>query len=269
MLRRSKQRLTVLLAVACAGLAPIEPAGAADCRAATTAGTNVLVELFTSEGCNSCPPADRWLSALSAGSVQPTGVVPIAWHVDYWDYIGWKDRFAQAAFSARQRALAELRRERVVYTPQVLLQGLDYRRWSHGDFDAAAARINARPARAQIVLSIAGRSDAEIEVQVQARLLDEASRAAPQSHALMLATTASGFSTAVRSGENSGRRLEHDHVAFGWWGPMPFGRDGELTLRRRLKLPSALPGSAGVVAFVQSMRTAEVLQALMLPVCPS
>jgi hypothetical protein len=248
-------------------LAPAQ-AGAAQCGATTGAQTNVLVELFTSEGCSSCPPADRWLSALGRKTAGAGRVVPIAWHVDYWDYIGWKDRFAQPAFSARQRTLAQTRREPVVYTPQVLVQGRDFRRWPEGGFDALVEGMQARPARARIALSITGRTDSALDVEARAGLLGEAARATPGDYVLILATTASGFGTAVRAGENAGRRLAHDHVAFGWQGPFSFGRDGALALKARLALPSAAPAGSGVVAFVQSTRSAEVLQALVLPVCP-
>lgn len=227
----------------------------------------MLVELFTSEGCNSCPPADHWLSALEARSAAGAQVVSIAWHVDYWDYLGWKDRFAQAAFSERQHRLAQIRRARVVYTPQVLVQGRDYRRWAQGGFEAVAAQIAARPARARIVLAITGRSGGLIDAKVGAELLEDSAREHPADYSLMLAATASGFSTPVRRGENAGRTLAHDHVAFGWRGPIPFGRDGRLALRERLALPAQAPGGAGVAAFVQSARTAEVLQALMLSDC--
>jgi len=240
----------------------------ADCRAETTGKTNVLVELFTSEGCNSCPPADRWLSALGRSPAVPAQVVPIAWHVDYWDYIGWKDRFAQAAFSARQRLLAEARREPVVYTPQVLVQGRDFRRWSRGDFDAVAADIQTRPARARLALSVIARSDSSIEVEVSAALLDAALKSDPAAYGLIIATTASGLSTEVAAGENAGVRLTHDHVAMDWRGPMSLAPKGVLRQRHRLALPSAAPGRAGVVVFVQNMRSADVLQALMLPACP-
>jgi hypothetical protein len=268
-LRRSSRFAGALFALACGLLATRAlAADAPACRAASAEDTNVLVELFTSEGCNSCPPADRWLSGLGRQSAGPGTVVPIAWHVDYWDYIGWKDRFAQAAFSDRQHRLAQIRRERVVYTPQVLLQGRDFRRWSQGGFEALVEAIAARPARARIALSIVGRSKSGVEVEVDARLLDPALRSAPGTQALYVAATASGLSSVVRAGENAGRRLTHDHVAFGWRGPIPFGPDAVLTLRQRLALPPAAPGAAGVVAFVQSQRTAEVVQALMLPVCP-
>ena len=82
------------------------PAAAASCSAQSGERTAALVELYTSEGCSSCPPADRWLSRL--GRVYPPErVVPIALHVDYWDYIGWKDPYAKRPFAQRQRTLSQ------------------------------------------------------------------------------------------------------------------------------------------------------------------
>ena len=76
-----------------------------------------LVELYTSEGCSSCPPADRWLSQLNSSDKLWDNFVPVAFHVDYWDYIGWKDRFASKAYSQRQRRYAKEQGERTVYNP--------------------------------------------------------------------------------------------------------------------------------------------------------
>ena len=100
------------------------------CSSRSGPRTTALVELYTSEGCDSCPAADHWLSSLFAQGFRPDQVVPLALHVDYWDYIGWKDPFAKGEFSLRQRKLAQLKRPVIVYTPQVLLQGRDFPRWS-------------------------------------------------------------------------------------------------------------------------------------------
>src|SRR5678815_1066718 len=94
-------------------------AEAQQCAAKSAEKTVALVELYTSEGCDSCPPADRWLSSLGPKGFAPDRVVPIALHVDYWDYIGWKDPYARQAHSARQRKMARLARAAMVYTPQV------------------------------------------------------------------------------------------------------------------------------------------------------
>src|SRR5574341_2194552 len=99
-----------------------DPAVAFQCSAQSGRDTTALVELYTSEGCDSCPPADRWLGSLGARGYGPEQVVPIALHVDYWDYLGWKDPWAKREFSERQRRLAKLKRLTVIYTPQILLQ---------------------------------------------------------------------------------------------------------------------------------------------------
>ena len=80
----------------------------------------VVVELFTSQGCSSCPPVDAYLHELAK---QPN-VIAIALHVDYWDYIGWEDSFADPAFTKRQRKYAHVQNERVIYTPQLMINGI-------------------------------------------------------------------------------------------------------------------------------------------------
>ena len=89
------------------------------CTARSAATVPPVVELYTSEGCNSCPPADRWLSKLKADP----SVVALAFHVDYWDRLGWKDRFASAAFTARQAEQQASNGARFSYTPQVVVDG--------------------------------------------------------------------------------------------------------------------------------------------------
>ena len=117
------------------------------CVSESGPSTAALVELYTSEGCSSCPPAERWLGGLPA--LPRHRVVPLALHVDYWDYIGWKDPYAKREFSLRQRKLSQLQRMALVYTPQVMLQGRDFRGWGTKAFDEAVERINSdrpRPA---------------------------------------------------------------------------------------------------------------------------
>ena len=242
------------------------PSHAMQCSARSGAGTTALVELYTSEGCDSCPPADRWLSSLGGRGHAPERVVPIALHVDYWDYIGWKDPYAKALFSSRQRKLSQVMRAKVVYTPQVLLQGQDFRHWDSGAFDDAVARINVRPARARIALALNVRGKDAFEVEARAELLDASQKA---DAALYLATYENKLVSRVAAGENRGKTLAHDFVVFEWVGPVEFAADGRLTERRTLPLlPKAVAKHSGVVGFVQNRSTAEVLQALMLPACP-
>jgi hypothetical protein len=251
---------TLALSFSAHGAAPV-------CSAKSAPHTTALVELYTSEGCDSCPPADRWLSSLLANGFGPDRVVPLALHVDYWDYIGWKDPYAKDRFAARQRKLAQMRRPVIVYTPQVLLQGQDLRRWWSGAFGEEVARINARPARARISLAIRGVEPKAIHAELSAQLLDPAQR---KNAAVYLAAYENMLASEVKAGENRGKRLEHDYVVREWIGPIPFAENLMLGEKRALPLlPGANAKHLGVAAFVQNRSTSEVLQALMLPACSS
>jgi len=242
-------------------------AHAADPACSTTSGprTTALVELYTSEGCDSCPAADRWLSSLFAQGFRPDQVVPLALHVDYWDYIGWKDPFAKGEFAVRQRKLAQMRRPVMVYTPQVLLQGQDFRRWSGGEFAGEVMRINSRPARARIALTIRAVAPEAIHAGLSAMLIDPAEK---KNAAVYLAAYENKLASEVNAGENRGKRLEHDYVVREWIGPIGFGESLKLEEKRSLPiLPGANTKHSGVAAFVQNRSTGEVLQALMLPAC--
>ena len=247
--------MRIALLIFAAALVPLL-AKAAACSAHSPVHTTAFVELYTSEGCNSCPPADRWLSRI-AKAYPRDRVVPLALHVDYWDYIGWKDPYARREFSQRQRRLSQLQRVALVYTPQVVLQGMDFRAWGGDEFDRAVERINARPAAAQLGLAIVQQGATALRVQVEARA-DAAKEAQ-----VYLAAYESGLSSQVLAGENRGRLLPHDYVALEWKGPYEPGRH-EIDLTY---LPKAKPADSGVAAFVQNRRTGEVLQALMLGAC--
>ena len=235
------------------------------CSAYSGPHTTALVELYTSEGCDTCPPADHWLSSLFSRGFRPDQVVPLSLHVDYWDYIGWKDPYGRAEFSARQRRLAAMRRPVIVYTPQVLLQGQDFRRWGGDEFGDEVTRINSRGARARIALAIRSVEPRAIQANLSAMLFDAAEQ---KSAAVYLAAYENRLASDVKAGENKGRRLEHDFVVREWIGPIAFGDGLKVEQSRALPLlPGADPRNLGVAAFVQNRGTSEVLQALMLPAC--
>src|SRR3981189_1363182 len=167
---KSKRTLATIALMLAFGARAAEPA----CSAYSGPRTTALVELYTSEGCDSCPAADHWLSSLFGQGFRPDQVVPLALHVDYWDYIGWKDPFAKGEFSVRQRKLAQMKRPVIVYTPQVLLQGQDFRRWSGGEFAEQVVRINSRPARARIALPVAAGAPGATHPAPSAMLIDRA-----------------------------------------------------------------------------------------------
>lgn len=239
------------------GLSGTPVVHAAECRASSGDTTVALLELYTSEGCSSCPPADRWLSRLSESGAVPERIVPLALHVDYWDYIGWKDRFADPRHTARQHAIAAAGRSSFVYTPQVALNGRDYRGWGRESrFSQDVAAINAQPAAAQIDL---GMKSAGSALQV-----DASARAQGHERAVLyLALYENMLSSEVKAGENSGAILHHDRVVRQWLGPLPVGQ----ALTRKMALENDWKAdNLGVAAFVQDSN-GEILQALALPAC--
>lgn len=226
----------------------IVAAAAATCTATSPANTVALVELYTSQGCSSCPPADRWLSQLQASD----RAIPLALHVGYWDYIGWKDPFARREFNERQSLLASTNKNRTVYTPGVFVQGRETPRWSDArGFDAALKSLNATPARARIELASA--LDGRV-LKVDAK----ATGADANASQLFVALTQGGLSTQVKAGENRGELLRNDHVVREWSGPLPLA-GGTVTWKvadgvdlDRLRL----------VAFVQERATGSPIQAM-------
>jgi hypothetical protein len=248
-----------ITAAALAGTSGLAVAGT--CTATSPTHTVALVELFTSEGCSSCPPADAWLRRLPAAGYTADRVVPLALHVDYWDYIGWKDRFASARYTERQRAYSAIGNSRFIYTPQVVFDGHDFRGWSSaGAFDQAVRAANAQPARAKISVILDETEAGVSQLRVGAELPKDADRA---NVSLYVAAFANGQTTNVKAGENRGATLEHDYVVQQWFGPIAFDGDGRAELAERI----VHPGRGGVAAFVQSQRTGDVLQATALAYC--
>jgi len=225
----------------------------APCTVTSPGHRAALVELYTSQGCSSCPPADRWLSTLSQ-RLSSAQAVPLALHVGYWDDIGWKDPFAQRVFNERQRELASASGSRTVYTPGVFVQGREMPRWSReAEFARAVRAINAQVAPVQIDLAA---ELAATQIRVQVNVTEPVAGKAVGAR-LYLALTQSGLQTSVRAGENRGETLGNDHVVRTWSGALPLGRhDLQWTLPA-----GAASDSLALVAFVQAP-AGEVLQAL-------
>jgi hypothetical protein len=241
----------VLLGVGLAGAASAQPA---QCQVRSPDRQTLLVELYTSEGCSSCPPADRWLSSLK-GRPQ---VLAAAFHVDYWDRLGWPDRFASPRYSARQAEWVRGAGARFAYTPQVLVNGRDWRGWP------ALPLLDER-ARVQIELQ---RIDAH-QVAVSVAALP----AAPPSLALWWAVLEDDHASAVRAGENRGEQLHHDHVVrrYDLVAPWRVAADGTSPPHRlRLTVPENGEGGhkARLLVVVTDAVTGAPLQAAQLD-CPA
>lgn len=262
-------------------LAPMSLAIAQTCSKQSPKHTVALLELYTSEGCDSCPAADKFVSGLrdiAISGLNADQLVPLSLHVDYWDYIGWKDVFAQRAFTDRQRWLSNLVNSRTIYTPEFFVGGRELRNWrggvlgtgvgagivsaEGGSLPAAVKSVNAQPAKANIGITVGKLTGANLPVEVNAT--------AAQGGKLYVALYENGLVSEVKAGENRGVTLRHDYVVRQLVGPLNLSGDAganKVALSRGLTLPAgAVAKNLGVAAFVQS-DSGEVLQALALPVC--
>ena len=230
----------------------------ADCAVRSGPHVRALVELYTSEGCSSCPPADRWLSKLAASGDHR--VVPLAFHVSYWDYIGWKDRFASARYTERQHDLAEATGASMVYTPQVMIGGRDFRGWSSESSVNEAIDAIARGA-APATLALASKPATAQGIEGTAAI--EWPGGKPAANAMLyVALTQDGLGSHVTAGENKGEDLRH-HAVIRDFTPLG-SRDGKFSFAAK---PDWDLAHMSLVAFAQDPRTGRVLQALSAPVC--
>jgi hypothetical protein len=224
-----------------------------DDKPPAAAGVPVLVELFTSEGCSSCPPADLLLSRLMQESpIEGVPIVALGFHVDYWDRLGWKDRFSSSAFTERQNKYAEAWKTDRIYTPQAVVDGrvefvgTDVRRAV-----AAIVEAGARP-HAKVTVSVDAGPAVRIDVAPPA--------GAAMSGDVLLVIAEDGLASDVKAGENANRRLEHvavvrrlDRVGQLKSG-QPFNASAlAVRLDREWK-----PGSLRAVVIVQDPKTREV-----------
>ena len=226
---------------------------AGQCRTESAATLTPLIELYTSEGCNSCPPADRWLRGLRADGIAPQKVTALAFHVDYWDYIGWKDRFASPAYGVRQQAAVRRAGGRTVYTPQVMLDGADLRNWR-----SAALPAPSQPARARLTLTGSPAADGGWDVVLEGRS-EVATR-------LTLLLTQNGLSSSVAAGENRGVRLEHDFVVRSM--AEQAAGDLQFTMRHHFAPANQLRLTDSAVVALAHDADGKLLQSLTLPWCP-
>ena len=228
--------------------------------------TVAVVELYTSEGCNSCPPADRWLSRAPLDAQR---WIPLALHVDYWDGPGWKDTFGRAAFTERQRALGDAGHSPTIYTPEVFVSGRELRHWANAtDFSRAIAARNALPAMADISLDATHVNAPRAALQTRARFTLRPSEASAASPAVAwIALTQNNLVSYPSGGENGGVELRHDHVVREWIGPI---RLTGISTQWQGEIPlpaNARPTDMSLAAFVERPRDAEVLQAVSAPLC--
>lgn len=168
-----------------------------------------LVELYTSQGCSSCPPADKWLGNLESTGTSNKQLVPLALHVDYGDSIGWKDQFAQKTFTERQYQYRRINHSSSVYTPQIMFNGEDIRGVS---LDRSLGQISGKKAVAAFEIDASTITNDQIEVKVDFKRINKVAK----NSVLILVLAENNLVGNIKAGENAGRTLKHHHVARVW-----------------------------------------------------
>ena len=213
MARRSMACGVAAVAVGLAAWGPrvINAGGTGGAATSAGAAVPVLIELFTSEGCSSCPPADTLLTRLAAEkTIGSAEIVTLAFHVDYWDRLGWKDRFSSAAFTERQNRYAEAWKSDRVYTPQAVVDGRI--EFVGTDVNRALEALTASAARPHARVAIAPAVADEPASKRAVRVDVEPPAGATFTADVLLAVAEDGLSTEVTAGENARRRLQHTGV---------------------------------------------------------
>jgi hypothetical protein len=204
-----------------------------------------LLELYTSEGCSSCPPAEEWLSKLTGSPLLWKELIPVAFHVDYWNYLGWPDPYSLAEASSRQHEYSREWRAPSVYTPEFVLNG---REWRIGE--------NIPPGKGRGVLKL--------------RIMEDGTTAAsytPSDKSLgpfvvSVVPMACGIRQEVPRGENGGKTLRHDFVSLAVvQAPLIYAHDGSYTAQVSIP-PGIVSKSAAIAAWVSSPGSPAPLQSV-------
>ena len=233
----------------------------------------VVVELFTSEGCSSCPPADDVLTRLVTTQPVPSAeIIALGEHVDYWDRLGWRDPFSSAAFSARQSEYAsKVFHTGNIYTPQIVVDGRE--EFVGSDYRAATGAI-ARAARLpgtrfRIILN-ADHKSSDTSTNVVIRVEAPVGTSLAGGADVLLAVTEDGLVTQVRRGENGGRQLRHSAVVRSLTSAGTISANVfPWSARTTLQLSSVWTlGGSRIVAFVQDRATKRVLGATSVNLAP-
>lgn len=204
----------------------------------------VVVELFTSQGCSSCPPADAILNELAGRA----DVIPLALHVDYWDYLGWEDAFASPAYTSRQKAYARVAGARSIYTPQMVVDGSEHlvgvRPMELADLIRAHG---AKPSPVKLTLTR--------EAQGQIRINATATGPLPDAAVVQLVRYRPSATVTIGRGENAGRTITYTNIVESW---APLGDwDGTAAY----ETVTNLPGDAAAAVIVQEVGPGEILAA--------
>ena len=218
-----------------------------------------LLELYTSEGCSSCPPADNFLSGLQKAGVSNNQLIPLEFHVTYWDYIGWKDPFASPVNDDRQRRIAHNDQDKRIYTPQYLLNGSDYRDYEH--FSENVRRVILQIAEVRLTLNASNtkqQTKVELKTDLSASDVDDV--------IFYLVLYENELVSDVKDGENEGETLRHNYVVRKIHGPFEQNKKNKsATFQQVIQLDKEWKQKdLGLVAYAQDPSSGKVLQAVEL-----
>jgi hypothetical protein len=234
-----------------------------------TSRKQVVVELFTSEGCSSCPPADALLAELDRTQPVPDAlIIPLEEHVDYWNSDGWRDPFSSAAFTYRQEAYARRFGISGPYTPQMVVAGRTEMIGTASREARAAISAAANAPRVEISLAVAAGTPPDASLLVTIRV-DPVPHDVREAAKVYLAITEDGLASDVSAGENSGRHLEHRGVVrrLSSAGRAEQGRPFAANVDARIA-PAWKRGNLRVVVFLEGTSTGQILGAATASVRP-
>jgi len=218
---------------------------------------NAIIELYTSEGCSSCPPAEAWLSQTGRLEQYPEAeLIPLAFYVDYWDYLGWKDPYAHPEYSMRQKMHQINGAIRTLYTPQLILDARELR--PAKTLPERFAQVRSNKASLQLDLRVSTTPDS---LQLNLKSLPLKTTLA-NDDGLYFVVTENNIVSSINAGENHGRTLTHDYVVREFIGPLPIDITEDSSKEQLIKInPDWNLEQIAVVAFVQTMK-GEILQAV-------
>jgi len=193
--------------------------------------TIAVLELYTSEGCSSCPPAEQFLKKITANQDPNATFIPLSFHVDYWDYIGWEDPFADPDFGKRQRGIAIRNQLNTLYTPQFVFHGKDFRA-SHNIPEAAGIINNIKPlAKIKINAKLDTKKQLDTNIIVSA----QSERSQWYSN-IYIAIVENNLTSNITDGENNGLRMQHENVVRKFIGPFPLNGKEKLELNKNIAI---------------------------------
>ena len=217
-----------------------------------------VVELFTSQGCSSCPPADAYLSHLiKRAELKNQQIIALSFHVNYWNRLGWKDPYSDQRFTQRQQRYAEVFRNNTIYTPQMIVNGSKTFESARQNVIDQGIEIGLNtPAYFQIQISDVKKEENQLGFTIN---LNE-----PANDLLLnLALVEKGLTTIIKAGENGGKRLTHDNVVRDF---ATLSLKNETQMMGKLTIPRDVAiKDASLIVYLQSPDTMKILAASQLP----